>query len=95
MSAPKLDDLPPLARQTAMAMERPYRPGHRRRFFLIGLVLVSALATLFFVLMPEPAPRKVLAAPAATTGVVYQNLRAPQQAVPARQDAPPEEPKTP
>lgn len=95
MSTPKLDDLPPLARATAMAMERPYRPGQKRRVLLIGLVLVSAIAVAFLLRMPESKPRKVVAAPAATTGVVYQNLRAPQQALPARQPSPPVENASP
>ena len=94
MSPPKLDDLPPLARATAMAMERPYRPGHKRRFVLIGLVLLSVVAAVFLLRMPEPAPRSIVAAPAAPTGVVYQNLRAPP-APPARQVTQPEETKTP
>ena len=68
-----------------MELERPYRPGQKLRVFLIGLVIVTAVAVAFLLRMPESGPRKVIAAPAAASqGVVYQNLRAPEQPVPAR-----------
>lgn len=82
MPAPKLDDLPPLARARAMELERPYRPGQKLRGILIGIVIVSAVAAVFLLRMPASTPRAHSAAQAATPGVVYQNLRVAPQAPP-------------
>lgn len=93
MSAPKFDDLPPLARATAMALERPYRPGQSLRLILVGIVLVAAVAAAFLLRMPASEPRQRVAAPAApaapTPGVVYQNLRAAAKTAPAGEESAP------
>ena len=94
MGSNKLNDLPPLARATALAMDRPYRPGHARRVILVGIAFVAALVLVFLSLMPPSQPRVAVMPKSAATsvpepqdGVVYQNLRAPAQAPPARHEA--------
>ncbi|TDU24165.1 hypothetical protein DFR24_4429 [Panacagrimonas perspica] len=79
MTRKDLNDLPPLAR--AEAMDRPYRPGQRRRRMLMGAVVIAALLAAFLASMPSGAPknRGATAAPDATPGVVYPNLHVSPQ----------------
>lgn len=83
MGKPHLDDLPPRARAAVIALDRPYRPGQTLRRILIGVVIVSAAAGGFVLLMPTEAARRPVV-PTASPGVVFQNLRVPAQPLPAR-----------
>lgn len=80
MTRKDMEDLPPLAR--AKAMDRPYRPGQRRRQILVGAAVIAALLAAFLAWMPDGAPKRTSARRASDTspGIVYPNLRvsAPQ-----------------
>lgn len=86
MNRKDLNDLPPLAR--VQAMDRPYRPGQRRRQMLLGAVVIAALLAAFLAWMPNGAPKNVSAkmTAGATSGVVYPNLRVSPQQPPREQD---------